>query len=300
MGDSGVGNRPKLADASKPAEIDADPKLATEAPASVKALEPAHYPVVVDQPGVTPPPVDPTPPVTLASRETPLPALPSASGSQAEPRLIEDPLVLALRSYINKRPEEALTVLKRYDKTTQELLLTLLPLVARLAEGGLLSGNSHEVAVAIQQMDDVRRMLSTHAPFEARQMCFCSHVDGFGAYRRIPDEHVFQPGEPVIVYVEFKNFTSPWNGRMYAIRLGSQLEIRDYRNNLAWRQDFPLRDKEDLSRTQRHDFHKVYLFDIPRHIPPGAYTLVLHVTDLPTGRACQATADFQVGGNRGP
>jgi hypothetical protein len=246
---------------------------------------------------------DLTPPAPIAVASIPVPKevpapIPAARTAPAtELKLVEDPLVSAMRCYLNKRPDEALTYLKRYDKTTQELLLVLLPLVARLTEGGLQTSNPQEIKLVVEQMEDVTNNLRSRAPFRAEHMCFCSKVEKFGSYRKLSGDQVFHPGDPVQVYVEFKNFSSVFNGQDHCIRLISRLEIRDYSKRLSWREDFPNRDKPDYSRTPRHDFHKVYFFNIP-HIPPGLYTLLLHVTDLPTGRSTEITADFQVGPSR--
>jgi hypothetical protein len=129
-------------------------------------------------------------------------------------------------------------------------------------------------------------------------MCLCDTVDKFGSYLKVTGERIFHPGERMTVYVEFKNFSSTRYGQDYCIRLASRLEIRDYSKHDVWKPDPPILDRPDISHTLRHDFHKVYFFKMP-NIPPGSYTLLLHVTDLPTGRSTEVTADFQVAPARG-
>jgi hypothetical protein len=111
----------------------------------------------------------------------PAPAPAARTTPATELKLVEDPLVSALRCYLNKRPDEALTLLKRYDKSTQELLLLLLPLVARVAEGGTQANNPQEIKVVVDQMEDVTSNLRTRAPFSAEDMSCCSNVEKFGS-----------------------------------------------------------------------------------------------------------------------
>jgi hypothetical protein len=227
---------------------------------------------------------------------TPAVVQPPAPGKEV--KLIEDRLVLALRCYLNKRPDEAITWLKDYDKTTQELLLVLLPLAARLTEGGLQTNNPQEMKIVVDQLEEAIKIFRSRAPFRMENMCFCRSVKEFGSYKRIPGEQVFHPDDRVTVYVEFKNFSTVGIGQDHCIRLASRIEIRDYGNHFRWEPSSPLRNEPDFSSTPRHDYHRVYSVTIP-HIPPGSYTLLLHVTDLPTGRWTEVTADFQVAPARG-
>jgi hypothetical protein len=269
-------------------------------PAAVGAVsKPEPVPAQVASRDLKPPP-----PVAVATIQEPTetttakPAVVQPSAPTKEVRLIEDRLVSALRCYLNKRPDEAINWLKDYDKTTQELLLVLLPLAARLTEGGLQTNNPQEMKITVEQFEDIIKILSSKAPFSAEHMCFCRTVKEFGSYKKIPGEQVFHPDDRVDVYVEFKNFSTVWNGQNHCIRLASRIEIRDYGKHFCWEPSSPLRNDPDFSSTPRHDYHRVYSLTIP-HIPPGSYTLLLHVTDLPTGRSTEVTADFQVAPARG-
>jgi hypothetical protein len=271
----------------------ADAKTVVQASSAAKvnepALEQANPEAALESPAPILPPPQPIPkeiiPVSLSQ---PPPA-------SAELKLVEDPLVSALRCYLNKRPHEAVNWLDRYDKSTQEVLLTLLPVVAQATQGGPRKSSPDEMTMMQSQLEGLANALRPKARLLADHLCLCWNVEKFGVYKKIADDYVLHPGDPVQVYVEFKNFSSVWDGCFHCIRLASRLEIRDYRRNFVWTPKFPNRDSVDRSLTPRHDFYKVYFFDIPRHIPPGLYTLFLQVTDLPTGRTCDVTVDFQVG-----
>ena len=183
--------------ASAPLSASAAPDLAGAIPGpltkvSTPFAEPRPAAPPEDSAGPAPVPArtvsrDLTPPAPLAVASIPVPAempapAPAARTTPAtELKLVEDPLVSALRCYLNKRPDEALTLLKRYDKSTQELLLLLLPLVARVAEGGTQANNPQEIKVVVDQMEDVTSNLRTRAPFSAEDMSCCSNVEKFGS-----------------------------------------------------------------------------------------------------------------------
>jgi hypothetical protein len=225
--------------------------------------------------------------------------IPSPEVKSREP--IDPALVAALRCYLNKQPAEAVRWLENYDKPSQEALLCLLPLAARLTEVNLSRADPAEVATMVTQLERLTATLRTRAALTIAKMCFCEHsADNFGVFRALPEEYAFPPGKLVQVYVELQNFTSQRQGHVYSIRLASRLEIRDFNEKLVIPAlDFPEEKQPELSQTPRHDFHTNYTFRLPRNTPPGLYTLWLRVTDVPTGRTAERSLDFRVAAERG-
>jgi hypothetical protein len=215
---------------------------------------------------------------------------PTAVEVQARPE--EDPpLVAALRCFLRKRPAEAVVWLERYDKTNQDLLLCLLPLAARLAEGSLRQGDPHELTTVLSQLDGVSDSLQPLAELRVERMCFCRDIKKYGDYTPLEDDHGFKPQEWAQLYVEVQNFASEQEGNLYKVHLTSRGEIRDFQGKLAWCRDFPV--EPDTSLTRRRDFFNTYTFVVPK-IPPGRYTLKLIVTDKLTHRRAERTLDFRV------
>ena len=267
----------------------------TRRPVEPPPIQPAHL--------GRPDPAEPrnaSPPVVPEAVQT-LPAVPV----RAEPP--DPPLVLAVRAYLNNRPDEAVEHLKAYDKSNQDLLLGLLPLVVRLTEGGLGSAEPQELAVLVEQLQGATAALRCRAALRTENVCFCRWVRGFGKVEPLPADRAFRPRELAQLYVEFRNFTRDPVGepaaagagirnRGYAVRLASRLEIRDAANGLVWRKEF---DTADLSQTPPADYFINYCFPVP-DIPPGAYTLWLHVLDKPTNRATKRAIDFRITRSAGP
>jgi hypothetical protein len=70
------------------------------------------------------------------------------------------------------------------------------------------------------------------------------------------------------------------------------IEVHNDRGETVWRSDPPPRSEPTLS--PRQDYCHVGRFALPANTPPGAYTLWLKVTDVPTGRTARRPLDFRV------
>jgi hypothetical protein len=228
----------------------------------------------------------------------------------------EEPLVTALRCLLDKHPAEALEQIRHYDKSNQDLLMHLLPLAVRLTQGSIDNASPTELSLVLDQLRGLERPLTAKASLTITKMCLCRGiVDRFGIYERLPDDYAFaagsdnQPGERVLVYVEFRNFMTLPNNTKFETRLMSTLEIHDYQGHPVWRQDFPT--PPDRSQTPRQDYFINYKFWVPQRLPPGSYTLWVQVKDvtgqsgkeLPAHRVARRSLDFRVTGQgttRGP
>ncbi|MFL5244725.1 MAG: hypothetical protein ACJ8FY_21695 [Gemmataceae bacterium] len=228
----------------------------------------------------------------------------------------EEPLLTAMRCLLDKHPVEALEQIRHYDKSNQELLMHLLPLAVRLTQGSVEDASPTELALVLDQLRGLERPLMAKASLTITKLCLCRGiVDRFGIYEKLPDNYEFaagsgdQPGERVLVYVEFRNFMTLPNNANFETRLMSTLEIHDYQGHPVWRQDFPT--PPDRSQTPRQDYFINYKFWVPPHLPPGSYTLWVQVKDvtgqsgkeLPGHRVARRSLDFRVTGQgttRGP
>lgn len=277
----------------------ASPSPPTPAIASQPAPPPAPAPeAVVAQTGhKEPPPPEPQPPPPPEPPPRLPPPEPPAQPAPLTPRPPEEPpLVAALRCFLDRRPDDALKFLQRYDKVNQELFLCLLPLLARLAEDNLDREDPQEVAQVVEQLENLLLPLRPRAALTINQICFCRRIEKFGTYEPLPRDHVFRPGERVQVYVELRNFSSQFVDPFYVTRLKSSLEIHDYNGAMVWRQDCPEdRTRADQSRTPRQDYFHNYQITLPQ-IPQGPYTLWVKVVDVGRipHRETKRSLDFRV------
>jgi hypothetical protein len=261
-----------------------------------RVVEPAAVPSLPLQPESPPPALPAMLPVpgqiAPAGSEANWPLSAPVLGSvQADP-----PLLAALRCFLDRRPENALACLQDLHRANQEVLLHLLPLAVRLGERGLDEVEAEEVAVEIEQLENVIALLRPRAALQLDQMCFCRRIDRYGVYEPLPAGYRFRPGELVQLYAEVRNFASTPQEGAHVTRLASRLEIHDYEGHIVWCRDFPEdRQRPDVSRTPRHDYFNQYRFCVPE-IPAGAYTLWLYVTDkgCQPQRVARRSLDFRV------
>jgi hypothetical protein len=261
-------------------------------------------------------PLEPTPPrrgpapqatveVQAAPRkappdEPPPEALDPAFEIKAKP---EEPLVAALRCYLDKRPAEAVEHLKACDRADQEALLCLLPLAVRLSEGSLERARPDEMAAMVDGLRGVETSLEKRAALRIEKMCFCRQARAFGDYEPIPDGQAAfesgsggQAGELIQVYAEVRNFASAAQGPFQVIRLTGHAEIRDYAHGKTVKRiDFdPCCDR---CRSPRQDYFIRSTFRVPADLPPGPYVLWIFVEDAlaqPARPAAQRSLDFRV------
>ncbi len=219
---------------------------------------------------------------------------PAPSERQAEPSLVR-----ALRCYLDKRPAEAIACLKDCDKLSQELLLCVLPMAARLGEGNIDHASPEEVAVMVEQLGGVEDRLRPRASLAIERMCFCRRIESFGVYEPLPDEPAYRPGQWALVYIELRNFTCERRegSGPFATRLVCSAEIRDRSGRRVWpegpgRLVFN-RKGPDESRSAWHDYFDNCSLRMPM-LAPGAYSLWIEVQDAPTGRKAEHAIDFRV------
>jgi hypothetical protein len=242
--------------------------------AAAPSVKPDNPPVPL------PPPTELAPPIVQVEKTAP-----------------ESPLLIAFRSLLANRSAEALEQLQTYDAPSREMLMTLLPMAARVGDGGLDHATPKETAVLLEQLRTLEGVLRPRAALELYQARFCRKINGFGDYQPWPDDHVFQAGtadqrgERMQVYVEVRNFASRLNGTTYETSLGGVVEVRDSNNKAVSRMDFPPR--VDRSQTPRADYFLNFQFYLPAPLPEGRYTLnvlVKDVLDPATGDAASRNA----------
>jgi hypothetical protein len=269
----------------------------TKPDAAVERVRFPEPPRVQEGPAVKPPPA----PVETSEAAAAEPAKPAPETTARE----DEPLVKALRCFLDKQPANAVEILQGYDRANQELLLSLLPLAVRLTESSVDRVEPLELTNLIDQLHSLSLPLQRRAGLRIARLCFCKDIKGFGMYDPLPeDQAVFQggsdghAGEAVQVYVEMRNFHSEAQGIFALIRLKSALQIRNYQGKVVWEYDkFP--DK-DFSRTPRQDYFINYKIYVPAHLAPGSYTLVVQVQDVlaqPLRPPAMRSLEFRVNAN---
>ncbi len=310
----------RLPDAASPGP----PYVAPAPPPVTAASQPAAAPAPPPPP--PPPPVTPPPTQTVAAAEparlpetpapikpAPLPEPPPAEirPVSTTPARAEAPVVLALRSLLDKRPpDEALAPLERYAPSERELLGDMLWLAAHVGERDLARATPRQVAATLERLEALESALRPRAALVLDKLCFCNAIDNFGSYTPLEDGHTFHaagpgmPGERVKVYAEVRNLTSRPAGDHFETVLEGTLEIYDGRNPHPYTYDGKNFTCTSVSRSPRRDFFVNFHFDVPPALRPGSYTLWVQVKDItpnPDGsprppRTARRSLDFRVVG----
>jgi hypothetical protein len=263
-------------------------------PYHVQVSEPTHRPETPPMEAIRPvrsepAPIEPPAPPEKPSEPAELKLQPTVTVGplpEARPAPREEPVVEALRLLLdrkNKDPAEALALLRRYDKPTQDVLLGLLSVAARLGEGGLERAAPPEVAVMHEQLRGLADALRGRAPLLLDKLCFCRRIDNFGGFEPLPVDYAFRaggnglPGERARVYVEVRNFTNRPHGDTFETRLASTLEIVNAEGKLVRRWNLPA--PPDRSHSPRQDYFISFTFRIQPEMGPGWYTLWVQVQE---------------------
>jgi hypothetical protein len=253
-----------------------------------KSASTAHHeraPLQEDPPPLTAPSPagdPPKPPPRTAASVTPPPP---PEGKKNTPP--DEPLVVALRAYLQKRPADALAALGHYDKANQDMLLVALPFAVRLTQGNIDRITPDEAAKLADLLQGVEDHLRQRAALHIEKMLCCRQIDDFGDF--VPREPVNgtytfeggtgdQLGELVQVYVELRNVSSRRRGESYETRLAGSIKLLDIEGNTAYSRDFT--PKPHRGQSPRHDFFVNCSFFVPRKVPPGRYMLCVEVRDI--------------------
>jgi hypothetical protein len=213
----------------------------------------------------------------------------------------EEPVVGALRCYMEHKPQEGGALLDSYDRPTREALQCLLPLAVRFSQGRTTGQGAEEVPELVDRLHGITEPLRRKEALRIDKLTFCRQILRFGAYEPLPDGRPSfsagcesRPGGLMLVYAEVSNFVCQPQPPLHVTKLASSAEIRDRQQQKVWSFDFGT--KEDMSRTTRHDYFITYRFCVPPELKPGDYTLWIEVTDTQSRplRTARRSLDFSV------
>jgi hypothetical protein len=215
----------------------------------------------------------------------------------------EPPLLAAVRAYTENHPDRAIEIIRTLPKQNQDVVLALLPVLARGA-GPDLTNDPATVGVLVDQLHSAAARLEPMAALRIEKMAFCKDVTSFGRFVPWPDNQPYKPNAQAKLYLEVRNLGSQMAGDGYVTHVQAAIEVRDAPGRLVeqidpvdWRRRVPVVrfDKRLDSRSPLHDFHILYEFSVPP--APGVYTITVELRDA-TGRRTVKTppAQFCVAG----
>lgn len=225
------------------------------------------------------------------SEPDPCPANEPGERDPSAPQL--RPLCRVLEAYLEDRPDLALDLLGAYPQRDQEVLLRLLPIVARVDKGGLFSGSSSDEE-RLTVLDTLRALvheIQVEAPLVIAKAAFCREIHSFGRGELHTTDH-FRAGDRAAVYLEIQNLADQkTDDERYVARLASSLTIQRGERVVK---SLPVQNLPDWSWSPRHDHFSVIRFQFPRDLEPGLYLLTVSLTDEATGRQARRQLPFRI------
>lgn len=250
---------------------------------------------------------------TTAQKPAPAPPKPSVQPLVAtEPQPLpfasfapppEAPLLAAVRAYTEGQPQKAIEIIRTLDKQNQDLVLALMPILARGASADL-ANDPATVAALVEQLRAAAARLEPRAALRIEKTAFCKNVDGFGRFTPWPENQPYRPNAQAQLYLEVRNLGSQPVGGEFLTQVQAAVEVRDAHGTLVeqidpddYRRRVPVVrfEKKLPSHSPLHDFHVLYVFSVPP--APGVYTVTVELRDA-AGRRTVATqpARFCVAG----
>ncbi len=210
----------------------------------------------------------------------------------------EPPLLAAVREHCAGRSDRAIEIIRSLDKPNQELVLALLPVLARGASADL-TNDPATVAALIEQLRGAINRLEPRAALQIEKVAFCKDVSGFGRFVPRAADAPYRPNTQAELYLEVRNLGSQPVGDGFVTHVHATVEVRDAHQRLVeqidpddYRRRVPVVrfEKKLPSRSPLHDFHVLYQFSVPQ--APGVYTVTVELRDA-TGRRVAKTAPAQ-------
>lgn len=244
-----------------------------------------------------PPDLDATIPAqNVSSSAVPGPFAPRV---QANALPVDPPLVLAVRAYLNDRPDDAARHLQGFAAPNREVLAWLLPAVALAARAPL--EDPTQATLLAQQVNSAAGAIQKIGPLRVTKAAFVYQVKQFGVFDPLPPGYSHLPGGTAVVYAEVENAPSnmsehPGGGTGYLTKLICDLQILDEHGQDAMPFDpqagraIPI---ADYTRSRLRDFFISINFGVPSR--PGEYTLIFDIKDPATGRSDRQRLPFRVG-----
>ena len=191
------------------------------------------------------------------------------------------------------KPASAMAAIDSLPASEQEFWQELMLGISQFRSPSLEVEVEQHRAGTVSQIRAAVRHLQQSSMLTIRRMEFCSRINSFGSVENFPTND-FDPGQPVLMYVEIDNFgTEIGRDGNYRTAFSAKLEFyHDGSDEPIESIDVPGID--DSSSSLRNDFFHSFELTIPSHFATGRYQLRLKLRDQISQRDASSTVEFQV------
>ena len=211
-----------------------------------------------------------------------------------------------MRAFIEGRQERAIEHIMALDKPNQDLVLAILPILARGATADL-TNDTLAIAVLVDQLRSAAARLEPRAPLRVDTVLFCREVYGFGRYDARQPNEPYRPNAQAQLYLEIRNLVSQPavgpRGEKYLTQVRAAIEIRDAYNNIVSFADpddaaaasRPCATTPNATVTRRSRTSTCFTFPVPP--TPGVYTATVELRDDRPAVMRTTPVEFRVAGS---
>jgi hypothetical protein len=193
-----------------------------------------------------------------------------------------------------EQPQRAQSAIPGLNPAEQEFWTALFWAVSNYFDVQSMPEAGERAALTLQQLQYAQSRLQQSAALQLRNVNFCYKINSFGNFDSWQRDE-FRPGQPVLLYAEISNFESrPQQNGYFTTRLKSDIEIRRGRADGELVESNSLPVTEDACRSVRSDYFHSYTIDLPPHLTPGPYTLILRVRDEFSGKSAMHPIGFLI------
>jgi hypothetical protein len=161
---------------------------------------------------------------------------------------------------------------------------------AAQAETLLGSGKPADALAAYDQATDA---FWSASPLQFRKIIFADAVSGYGRYTAHAGSG-YKAGDTPVIYFEPVGYGFGTSADGARIAFSTGLEIKTP-GGLILAQTSDLADLEWTGATRTHEFYGAVSVALPASLKPGAYQLILTITDTISRKTTTATLPFDVG-----
>ncbi len=151
--------------------------------------------------------------------------------------------------------------------------------------------DERRAAASVVHLDEAVGHLRELGSLSLRNLAFCKHVYGYGAYEPI-NAPTFAPGQQLTIYLEVENYHSESTQKGFTTKLGASYEVVDDAGERVAGGDFPM--VEDICQSRRRDFHIQYGLVLPKTAKAGKHHLKLVMDDRQSDKLGSASISFDV------
>ena len=199
---------------------------------------------------------------------------------------------LRLLQLIVGQPAEAIASIEGMPGPEQEFWQELMLGLAHFRSKDQ-PNREQRLTVTAAQLRSAINHISAEASLRFRRLEICSRINSFGRIEPF-DSNEFDPGQPVLLYVELENFGTELTSRgTRKTKFDAQLQFLHHDSDDPI-ETIELADIHDEATSQRTDYFQSFELNIPSHLAPGVYRIRVQIRDAVRRKQADGFVEFQV------